>query len=175
VSGALYALGRRAAGEPSLVALLADCHARIRIFTALAVKLGEERAPEAERREAAERLHRYFTIALPLHVADEEQSLRPRLDVTAPPELARALAAMAREHDAHDALLAPLLAAWDALGRGAPADVAALSPLARALERATRAHLEAEERILFPAAARLPARDQHAIVSELRARRATSH
>src|SRR5262245_17043047 len=115
-------------------------------------------------------MHRYFTHALPLHVADEEQSVLPRLRPLAP-EIVDALAAVEEEHRAHDELLARLVPAWDAL-RSDPARRKETLADVRRLQADLEAHLAAEERTMVPALARLPAAEARAIVDELRARRA---
>ncbi len=49
-------------------AMLLDCHARIRNFSALSVRLASpDVAAEGEIADAAARVHRYYTVALPLH------------------------------------------------------------------------------------------------------------
>ena len=60
------------------VDLLLECHARIRHFLALARRLGEARgeSPTALSDTAAQ-VHRYFTLALPLHAQDEEEVILP--------------------------------------------------------------------------------------------------
>jgi len=94
--------------------LVLACHQRIRSFTALAVGLaGSAPAPDAEVAEAARRVHRYHAVALPLHQADEELSLAPRLEHAVP----EALAAMKREHAELDETLADLLPLWERLAR----------------------------------------------------------
>lgn len=157
-----------------MVALLLECHGRIRAFTTLAVQIAEGQAAAPELADAAARLHRYFTLALPLHEADEEQTLRPRLDETAPPALRAALATMVGEHAAAHPLLVELTSAWD---------VARVDPrhplLAATHERAQRfaaqmeLHLAAEERLVFPAVQQLNPAAQAAILVEMSARRET--
>jgi iron-sulfur cluster repair protein YtfE (RIC family) len=114
-------------------------------------------------------VHRYFTQALPLHVADEEQSLAPRLRRFAP-EAAAALDAMEREHRAHDEVLARLIPAWEAL-RADPGVRRETLADARRLQAQLEEHLAVEERLIIPAIARLPADEASAIIAELRARR----
>jgi iron-sulfur cluster repair protein YtfE (RIC family) len=162
-------LGPKPAVDETPAGLVLDCHARIRSFSGLAVTLATAAAPDAEIADAAARVHRYFTQALPLHVADEEQSLAPRLRRYAPEAMA-ALTDMEREHRDHESALAGLIAAWASIAddpgrRAASADAAA--HLRAELER----HLAAEERLVVPALARLPADEQHAILDEMRARR----
>jgi len=60
--------------------LLLACHVCIRAFTALAGRLASaDPAPDAEVAAAAQRVHRYHFVALPLHQEDEERSIAPRL------------------------------------------------------------------------------------------------
>src|ERR1051326_5002660 len=67
--------------EPSdIVDLLKECHERIRTFINLAGRLAKaEEISDTDVRDGAGRVARYFSEALPLHVADEEQSILPRL------------------------------------------------------------------------------------------------
>lgn len=166
-------LGEVPQGE-GLVDLLMACHARIRRFSALAVRLGEGAGEgDAERAEAAHACLRYFTHALPLHAEDEEASCWPRLAGHSP-TVDGAIAANEAEHAAHRPLLAELEAALLAFleaPSGLP-ERTHLAAAARALEPALRAHLEAEESLLFPALrTHLPPEVQETAVRELRARR----
>src|SRR6516164_5551174 len=63
-----------------IVDLLSECHDRIRAFTGLAGRLASSGSvSDNEIRDAAGQLVRYFSESLPLHVADEEESILPRL------------------------------------------------------------------------------------------------
>lgn len=171
----LISIGARSGGDDDLVGLLGECHVRIRKFTALARQLAAATdLPAAEVADAATAVRRYFAEALPLHVADEDLSIVPRLrgrDAA----VDAALAAMSEEHVAHEPALARLIALCDALA-AAPASLpqvaGELAEVAAGLEASLRAHLEGEERVIFPALRALPAADRAAIVRELRARRA---
>jgi iron-sulfur cluster repair protein YtfE (RIC family) len=165
----LVRLGARATREPGAPELLLECHARIRTFAALAVRLATAPASESELADAAARVHRYFTEALPLHVADEERSVAPRLRRLAP-DTALALDRMEREHRAHDSLLAILIPAWASL-RSEPGAKTSLAADAAHLQSLLEEHLAAEERLVIPALARLPADELRALVDEIRARR----
>ena len=132
--------------------------------------------PDAEIREAADRLVRYFTISLPLHSEDEERSLAPRLLAKAlPPELEKAVLAMRREHGPIHALVDELVPLWRRLveePRSLDALGAELRPLSHELKALFEPHLLAEERSVFVAAReRLDAAEVAAIASEMRARR----
>ncbi len=151
--------------------LLVDCHARIRRFCALGKRLAQG-GSSAELRDAAAELHRYFAVALPLHVRDEDESVRPRLERLGDAALASALAAMSAEHVEADAALADLLPQWSAIA-AAPTE-ASCRQTARAaawLDEHLERHLRAEEALIFPALDRLSAAEQDAIVAEMKARR----
>ncbi len=160
-------------GSDDLLALLAECHERIRAFADLAVEASRPEPSDADVAEACARCVRYFVEAFPLHVADEEESLLPRLrglsaDVDA------ALAAMHAQHAGHQPLLGDFVAALKSL-RDAPADPWRrnyLGTVASQLQDHFDAHLALEEAVLFPAiASSMPAVVQAAVVRELRARR----
>ena len=166
------------AAPADAVDLLLECHERIRAFLAMARRIGEARdAEQDEVREAARRVHRYFTQALPLHAQDEEDSILPRLRGR-DAEVDAALDAMAREHALHEAPLATLTARCDAVAAD-PARHAALAPeildATAELERHFAEHLSREEAVIFPAMRRLlDATTDAAIVREIRARRGVS-
>jgi hemerythrin-like domain-containing protein len=172
----LVKLGRKQPPAPGdLAALLLECHERIRSFVRLARDLAASpTSPAASTREAAARVRRYFVEALPLHVADEEESIAPRLRGRSP-ELDRALEQMCAEHAEHDAAVGRLVALCGALevdpGRiGALTDE--LGAAASHLAELFAAHLEAEERVVIPALGVLLSEgEREAVVSELRARR----
>lgn len=157
--------------------LLLSCHQRIRHFSALAVRLGdEEAAPEERVAEAAAAVHRYFHVALPLHVADEDLSLAPRLlSVGVPAEVREALDAMAAEHPAIEAAIAQAAPLWTSLvttpaRRGALRDE--LARAGRHLELLFERHLLPEETTIFPALRRhLDPGQLEDIVREMRLRR----
>ncbi|MBF5045739.1 hemerythrin domain-containing protein [Aggregicoccus sp. 17bor-14] len=168
-----------AAGGGPVAARLRECHERIRRFCAMAVRLAGA-APAvkpAEVVDAARQLQRYFATALPLHVADEDGTVLPRLlAADAGPEVREALERMEREHRDIDAALPALLDAWDAL-QHEPAQLAARARTLLAasvrLEEALLAHLELEERVILPALdAQVPLAEQAPMVEEMKARRA---
>jgi iron-sulfur cluster repair protein YtfE (RIC family) len=173
----LIGLGKPAAPGDA-VELLLECHGRIRAFLALANRLAEarEETPEALA-DAAQRVHRYFTLALPLHARDEEESLVPRLRGREP-VLEAALDAMVREHAEHQAPLGVLVGACAEVVRDPGRQVPLAGTLAKAtgeLVRHFEPHLAREEGIIFPAVRRLlDGADDAAIVRELRLRRSVA-
>ena len=167
----LTTLGKRSVQPPSMRDMLLDCHARIRKFCALAKRVSEA-GPTEQIRDAAAELRRYFGIALPLHIRDEDESIRPRLERLGDPSLSGALDSMTHEHVAADIALAELLDDWDAIARD-PTDARCFvthTPTVW-LNRHLLAHLHDEETRVFPALDRLPRGQWDCIVAEMKARR----
>ena len=168
----------RPANEPpeDAVDLLIGCHQRIRHFTAVAVKLAHAQgATPDEIRQAAAGVQRYYSVSLPLHEADEENTLRPRLDVVADERVRHALLAMADQHLAIDELIERLLPLLT-LVEGNPdtlSDVGSeMCALTKALDEIFRAHLQLEEEVIFPAIrAVLPESARAAMLADMQNRR----
>ena len=165
------------------LALLRACHGRVERFAELALTIAERlvagEAPPEEVTRAAGRVLRYFAEAAPLHHADEEQDLLPRLRPRLPGDeaarLGALLDALAQEHaalDEHWAILRPLLAELHA---GRPVDPAAYHAAARPFRDVQLDHLSREnERILPAAEAHLTADDLAALGSAMAQRRGTA-
>lgn len=162
------------------VELLVACHQRIRHFSGVAVKLAHAQGkPEAEIVQAADGLFRYFTVALPLHEADENISIHPRLRRALPAnELAGPAAdAMVDQHLAIDELVERLVPLWVLL-KSDPAKQEELSSemcaLAGRLSGIFESHLKMEEETIFPALEKyLSEEELSQIVSEMQDRRKT--
>lgn len=170
----LVSLGAKKA-PTDVVDMLLECHGRIRHFVGLAREVADAGGREpAQVAAAAGQVRRYFQEALPLHVADEEESLVPRLSGL-DPALDEALAEMQSEHVAHlpgNVRLVELCAQIEADPSRLGELSAELGQLSLSLSHAFEAHLEAEEATVFPAVrARLSEGDRAAIAAELRARR----
>ncbi|MCC6766482.1 MAG: hemerythrin domain-containing protein [Deltaproteobacteria bacterium] len=168
---------RPAAEASSLVDLLGECHHRIRHFIGLACAVARRRdVPAVEAAQACADAMRYFSEALPLHVADEEQSIAPRLRDRSP-AVNDVLDALSAQHLRHDARIELLLRALAEVRR-APLDEAAksrLAAVAEPLQTEFEEHLALEERVIFPALRHeVPAETQTSIVDELRERRRAS-
>jgi len=162
--------------EPSdIVGLLGACHDRIRFFIDLAVRLAATTdASDEEIREAATRVTRYFSESLPLHVADEEETVIPRLSGREP-ALDATLQAMHREHAEHEPQLELLLKSCRIL-QSFPEQLPALRQIlhdaASKLREDFNAHLREEENVVLPAIeSLLNDAEREAMLSELRARR----
>src|SRR4051812_19767490 len=130
----LVALGTRKRGPDTPAGLVLACHERMRAFLTLAARVAAGDAPGPDIAEAASRLHRYFTVSLPLHVADEEQSIEPRL-LAHVPALAAPIARMHDEHASTQRLLDALTPVW-----ARAADLASTATGVAQLDRDLRAH-----------------------------------
>jgi iron-sulfur cluster repair protein YtfE (RIC family) len=160
-------------GEGDVVDSLLACHERIRSFLAMAARVGEASAPAEQVIEACGRIGRYFREAMPLHVADEEESILPRLRGRAA-AVDRALDTMQEQHGAHEAGLRELIGAADAVQQGPIAEAARarIAAAAAVLETGLTPHLELEEAIILPAVRQLlSARELADIALEIRGRR----
>ena len=175
---ALGRLSRRASSsEPA--ELLLECHDRIRQHMRGAIALSTASADDPAVPATAEAVHRYFSVALPLHSEDEDASVGPRLRATPlTGEAASAVAAMTAQHADIDLALLRLLPMWARLA----SEPASLSGLRETLVRDTMhfdalwaVHLDLEERIVFPlVTGRLDQATRAEIVREMRARRGTA-
>jgi hemerythrin-like domain-containing protein len=170
----LITLGAKRETSDAPLDLLEACHGRIRRFLSLARAVGARELPKAEAVDVAGQVVRYFRVAFPLHLLDEDLSLFPRLQGREP-AVDAALARMRAEHPVVDAQLLPLVALCEAVhaeGEATFARRGALLALAPSIEQAFEAHLVHEEQVLFPAAKRLLTQaEQVALREELRARR----
>jgi hemerythrin-like domain-containing protein len=161
--------------ESDAIDLLLGCHTRIRHFTSVALKLSQPGAPADQVRSAAAAVHKYYSQALPLHEADENDSVYPRLKAAlagAPTDpLAEANQAMVDQHRTINRTVASLLPQWQRSMDDAGAAPATAAEAAE-LDAAWRDHLGLEERLIFPALReRLSTEDRHAIRQEMQDRR----
>lgn len=161
--------------EESAIDMLLACHQRIRHFVTVATKIAEaEDVPCDQICDAAADVHRYFTVAFPLHEADETLSVEPRLNYEPGTELARASQEMLRQHNEINTLLRQLLPLWDALCREPeelPEFSATLRGLSARFEALWFSHLRLEEEIVIPAIYQLTAESREQILTEMRERR----
>jgi hemerythrin-like domain-containing protein len=146
------------------IGLLTDCHRRIERFLALLLGI-TERARGGnltdEQRGQLETALRYFQKAAPLHTADEEESLFPRLRETGDPRAAEALQTIERLEEDHIAANA-LHDEVDGLGRKwLDAGVLSVDEADRlirilsALKATYARHIAVEDNEVFPLAEQL--------------------
>jgi hemerythrin-like domain-containing protein len=163
--------------EHDAVDMLLACHQRIRNFTGIAVRLADAAGsalPEIS--NAAEAVHRYYSIALPLHEADENDSVYPRLRRNLVDASERqSLQAMVDQHGPIDEVVARLVPRWADVKdhpENLPAAAAELRADAARLQELWREHLALEENIVFPLIrSRLTPDDLQAIHAEMKQRR----
>jgi len=147
-------------GEPAATSpqeLLQGCHARIRHYVQLGRTLATTRGvAEAEVADAAAAIYRYFNLALPMHEADEDETIYPRICSAQPAGglVLDAAKAMVEQHRAINELTVELLELCATLDR-TPTRLTQLAPeldhVTRALEQVFGAHLLLEETVIIPA------------------------
>lgn len=141
--------------EETAVDLLLGCHQRIRHFTDVALRLAQNPdASAGDRTEAAKAVLRYFTVALPLHEADENDSVYPRLrTVLTQGALAEANEAMVDQHRGINSALTELIPHWRAIESHPElqAQLPGLLALTERLQGLWEIHLKLEEEQVIPA------------------------
>ena len=148
-----------AAGFDAPFEVLAGCHDRVRRTLALLERLVAHHATHGADRsaqDAARDVVRYFDLAAPAHHEDEERHVLPLLRASADPALQAAALRLAIDHDAIRATWAALRPLLGAIAEGRCGDNAgALAAAAERFARVHDGHLELEDTLAFPAAARL--------------------
>lgn len=164
----LQGIGKRRGDRPETVlARMESCHTRIRHFLGVAGELARGDHPEAEVRDAAASISRYFSMGFVQHVRDEEDCLLPKL---AQGELS---AHVQGEHTRDDADVASLVALSEALSYD-PTSSSLKSELVALLSRLgpnMEAHLAYEEASMFPLLAKLTPEDERALFEAMEASR----
>lgn len=170
-----------ASAESTPLEMLQGCHARIRHFVRLGRTLVEATdAPHNEIADAAGAMVRYFSIALPLHEADENESLFPILHYDSPlgSPLREAAKAMVEQHQAIDELVPELLSLCDVIRRQPhylPSLACRLQLVTAALDQIFGSHLNMEETVIFPALQNFSPAQMAKISREMRQRRHPAH
>jgi hemerythrin-like domain-containing protein len=164
-------------------ALMSDCHRRVEMFlgTLSAVAEFGGRPLTEEERKSLDRALQYFREAALKHTADEEESLFPRLRAISNSEVQSVLEDMAQLERDHE-LAAPLHEKIDWLGQLWLREGKLTQEYAQQLQSAVaslvsmyRAHIEFEDRVLFPLASRILSSSQkNEIAQEMAGRRELS-
>jgi iron-sulfur cluster repair protein YtfE (RIC family) len=168
---------QQAPAPSTAVEMLQGCHVRIRHFLQLSRTLAEAvDVPQNEIAEAAASITHYFSEALPLHEADENQTLFPRLYDAAPlgSPLREAAKTMVEQHRIIDELVAELLSLCGAIHRQPerlPSLAQRLRQVTSALDQIFVSHLHMEETVIFPALQRFPPSQLEEITNEMQQRR----
>jgi len=147
-----------AAGFDEPFEVLAGCHERVRRSLALLQRVADHLAshtPDTRARDAAGDVLRYFERAAPAHHEDEERHVLPLLRSSGEPALEAAATRLLADHDAIRSTWAALRPLLQQAADGRCNDLAALTDAAERFVRAHDGHLELEDTLAFPAAARL--------------------
>jgi len=146
--------------------LLVACHVRLRHFSALALALATREDLDAQQiADGCERVLKYFEVALPLHEADEEESVTKAVRAIATAAEIAALEQMRNQHELLHDVLAELFPRWRKM------EPSGTEAHARRLASVLEMHLDLEEKTIFPMLARLPDAERKRVASEFRARR----
>src|SRR5688500_16610277 len=130
--------------------LMSDCHRRVERFLEPLIRLSAQlhgRPLTEVERKALDTSLRYFRLGAPMHTADEERSLFPRLRALNDPTVDAALEGVAHleaEHrvaEAAHAEIDELGQRWLRQNRLSAADSATLLRMVRALREVYRAHI----------------------------------
>ena len=158
--------------------MLHDCHRRIERFLQIFITVAGRargRALDAEETAAVESALHYFRVGGSRHTDDEEVSLFPRLSAhpDAPEEMMNGLENEHQRAQGLHYIVDRLFVTWLS-SRGLKKDQQEqLDSAIAQLEQLYAGHIDLEERVLFPAAARLLSREElTAIGEEFRRRRA---
>jgi hemerythrin-like domain-containing protein len=160
------------------IGMLIDCHRRIEQFLNVIVIVAgraQRRALSGEETEAIHAALQYFRKGGQRHTADEEQSLFPRIRAELGAGTSEELECLEDDHataaDLHAAVEA-LYLKWISEGSLNEVDTQQLVSNAQNLKELYEAHIQIEEKLVFPRAAQLLKRETvRAIGQEFRARR----
>lgn len=157
------------------MALLRACHDKVRHFCQLAQRLQAHvrvHGADASAREAAQAVRRYFTLAAPLHHADEEEDLFVALRALGEARLSRDIDELAQEHAELSALWDGVLPWLDALAEGRLPGGA--EPDVDAFAGRYQRHAQREEDAVYPHATRLSPQALRQLADAMVARRSPS-
>jgi hemerythrin-like domain-containing protein len=160
------------------IGVLGDCHRRIERFLGTLLAVAEQARGgllEDEQRRALGAALRYFREGAPRHVADEEESLFPRLRQSQDRRAEEALNRLERDHDAVQAWheeLDGLGDRWLTTGRLEGADFERFEALTRRMKDVYEPHIALEDEAVFPSARRMLSAEQlRAVGQEMATRR----
>lgn len=154
------------------MALLRACHEKVIRFTTLAQRLQahvRDHGVDAQAQEAAQAVLRYFTLAAPLHHADEDEDLFVVLRGLGNAALTARIDALQAEHDTLGALWADIRPWLEAIARGHIPTLP--EPDVEGFAVRYREHAHAEETEVYPHAAALSPATLQALGEAMVARR----
>lgn len=135
--------------------LLAGCHDRVRRTLDLLGRLCahlQQHGADADARSAAQDVQRYFSIAAPLHHADEERHIVPVLLASDEPELQAAGRQMLADHRAIESCWAELSPLLQQIISGHPLIQGVLDGASHRFQALHAPHLVLEDQLAFVAA-----------------------
>ena len=157
------------------IGVLNSCHRRIEHFIGILETLVASDAPiplDVERRKVLESSLNYFRNSAPKHIADEDDSLFPRLKKAG---VSAKLKVLATQHEQISQLHADLESVglqWLSLPRLSPPTWEKLKDTVDALSTIYSEHIQIEEHDIFPAAAAfLSTQEMAKLGDEMSARR----
>ncbi len=154
------------------MALLRACHEKVVRFTSLAQRLQahvRQQGADGQAREAAQAVLRYFTLAAPLHHADEDDDLFPALRGLNQANLTARIDALQAEHDALGQRWAKVCPWLEAIAAGQ--SPVGIEPDVDGFATRYREHAHAEEAEVYPHAAALSSATLRALADAMEARR----
>jgi hemerythrin-like domain-containing protein len=149
------------AGFDDPIGMLHDCHRRIEHFlniVCIVVNRAGNRALTEEEAAAIHAALHYFRTGGPRHNADEEQSLFPRMRAAGAADQIAKIGGLEHDHrDAEEmhAQVDALYSAWITSGALTPAQHRELAEVTARLQQLYQQHIELEEKVVFPSAAKM--------------------
>ena len=157
------------------IGVLTSCHRRIEHFVGILENLVASDVPiplDAERRKALESSLNYFRNSAPKHVADEDESLFPRLKKAGVSARLKLLATQHEEITQLHTDLESLGLQWLSLPRLSPVTWEKLKDTVDGMSSIYSEHIQIEEHEIFPKAAEFLSPEELATVGdEMSARR----
>lgn len=154
--------------------LLSDCHRRIEMFLQSIAAVADviDQPATEEVQGALEAALRYFRQAAPKHTADEEESLFPRLRDIANADVTSALSKLDALEEEHR-WANPLHDTFEQLGtkflsdaRLSREEIESFRAAIRDLQSMYARHINVEDAIVFPLAARVLSEDQKSVIAD---------
>jgi len=149
------------AGFDDPLGMLHDCHRRIEHFlniVCVVVNRAQNHALTEEESAAIQAALHYFRTGGPRHNADEEESLFPRMRAAGATDQLEKMSGLEHDHrDAEEmhATVDSLYSAWIANLTLTPQQHQDLAAATAKLQQLYRQHVELEEKVVFPSAAKM--------------------
>lgn len=143
------------------IGMLVDCHRRIERFLHILCVVSQRapgRALTGEETTAVQSALNYFRVGGQRHTLDEEESLFPRLRAESAAECFEELGGLESDHlhanDLHQSV-DTFYSAWIANGELSPENEQRLRSATEQLKHLYQEHIQVEEKVVFPRAAKI--------------------